>query len=145
MQKREADIDEPISHYPAIHSGDYYMFDYPLDSSNNLLHTKHNALASKNSMDFFDIFDWNVYDAENFDEIPLANEDKKRWNNSIWDDELIENRTLQQSWNATEEKSKEQRIPTRIDLASFLTFSELKHHSDKIRRALVNLIFIRFS
>ena len=31
MQKREADITEPIYHYPAILSGDYYMFDYESD------------------------------------------------------------------------------------------------------------------
>ena len=90
-------------------------------------------------MEFFDIFDWKVYDAET-----LVKENNKQWNNSIWDEELIENQTLQQSWNATGVTTEEERIPTRIDLASFLTFSELKNQSDKLRRALVNRTLIKF-
>lgn len=141
MQKREADIEEPIYHYPAILSGDYYMFDYPLDapdSSNRLISEKHNSSQSRDSMHFFDVFDWKIYDAGIFGQSPLANETNKKWNNTTWDEELIDNQTLQQSWNANDNETSGEKIPLRIDLSSFLTFSELKQNSDKIRRTLVN-------
>src|ERR1700723_3821794 len=112
MQKREAHIDEPIYHYPAILSGDYYMFDYPFDApegSNTLISTT----ESRHSISFFDVFDWKAYD----DEILIKSPNKNEWNNSQWDEEFIDNRKLQQSWNATEgEKDiNKEEIPTGID------------------------------
>jgi hypothetical protein len=133
MQKREADIDEPIYHYPAILSGDYYMFDYPFDGpegSNTLIPTIN---PSPHSISLFDVFDWKAYDEESLIKPPMSNDNSTEWNNCQWDEELIDNQLLQQSRNATEITNTEE-IPTGIDL---LTFFELKRNSDKIRRALV--------
>jgi hypothetical protein len=133
MQKREADIDEPIYHYPAILSGDYYMFDYPLDapeSSNTLIPTIHRSAESRHSISLFDVFDWKAYDED------TLIEKTDEWNNSQWDEELIDNQLLQQSRNAIDIENDTGKIPTNIDLSSLLTFFELKQNSDKIRRAL---------
>lgn len=123
MEKLEADIDEPIYHYPAILSGDYYMFDYPIDSSENsniLIPTNHHSIESQHSFSLFDVFDWKT-------------------------DELIDNRLLQQTRNAIEIENDNQKFPTNIDLSSLLTFFELKQNSDKIRRALVNYSYFLHS
>jgi hypothetical protein len=146
MQKREADIDEPIYHYPAILSGDYYMFDYPLDapeSSNTLIPTNHYSTESRHSITLFDVFDWKAYDENTLNKSPTSHESINEWNNSQWDEELIDNRLLQQSRNAIDMEKDTQNMPTNIDLSSILTFFELKQNSDKIRRALViNLLSI---
>jgi hypothetical protein len=163
MQKREADIDEPIYHYPAILSGDYYMFDYPFDapeSSNTLIPPVLHSTESRHSISLFDVFDWKAHDHRYDDETsikpsPTMNDDANEWNNSQWDEEFIDNRTFRQSWNAAQvEKDRSQykptsnteKIPTGIDLSSLMTFFELKQNSDKIRRALVtNFFFIYLS
>jgi hypothetical protein len=156
MQKREADIDEPIYHYPAILSGDYYMFDYSFDApegSNILIPTNTRSTESRHSIGLFDVFDWNAYDRQNDDETsaPPTKDHNKEWNNSQWGDEFIDNQILQHSLNAAEteqdirDKSRyetdKQKIPTGIDLSSLMTFFELNQNSDIIRRALVNHFF----
>jgi hypothetical protein len=157
MQKREADIDEPIYHYPAILSGDYYMFDAP-EGSNTFLSTINRSTESEHSISLIDIFDWKAYDDETSIKSVLSNENTNEWNNSQWDEEFIDNRRFQESRNAiqvekdiTKESNNEmnrptisntQEIPTGIDLSSLLTFFELKQNSDKIRRALVTNFFL---
>jgi hypothetical protein len=123
------------------------MFDYPFDapeSSHILLPTMTHSTESQHSISLFDVFDWKAHDRLNDAETSLININTNEWNNLQWDDEFIDNRTLQQSWNATQEYGTDQqspldtpKIPTSIDFSSLMTFFQLKQNSDKIRRALV--------
>ncbi|CAF2160242.1 unnamed protein product [Rotaria magnacalcarata] len=150
MQKREADIDEPIYHHHAILSGDYYMFDTP-ESTTSLIQTDYHLIQSQNLISLLDVFDWKTPDYLNSDQL-LARSSRIHDKTKEREDDVVDNGTLRQFWNASNIElnkrkvskqethnpsvSNTENIPHRIDLSSIMMFFQLKQNSDKIRRAL---------